>query len=443
MPRYFVLAVRCLIVTVVAVVWAPSPILAADAGAQPQPVPPGGASGSAVTAATPVTPPPATPTEQTKTSSDASIPGDEPDEHEILIIKALEQPTKLDVQNTPIQKALQQLADSTGIPIRLAAGTASLLPYGSQTNLTAKIENQPLKESLTALLRPLGLQFAPQHDHVLVSPVPPLYRMSRRASWEEVDLLKKLATTPWSKDLFDSLQFQFQDSPAADAAANRETLGRLADAIGAGQAAEVLEHACLQHGWVWSLNGNVIVVSTKTRQIEKQLDRRVSLRYVQANLKDALMDLAARAGVLLHFDPGVLASLPPQTAERFSLSMENTTIRQALEIIAGETGLMYFIEADGVRISNNLVSPATGTGPAGAGGSSQAQVEATAQATAAALRATSVIGQISFPLNDGTTASFYLRQGDLPPEVNEMRKIRIDKAINQLRKHLSAEQRRD
>ena len=217
----------------------------------------------------------------------------------------------------------------------------------------------------------------------------------------------------------------------------------MAGAVGAGTASEVLEHACLQHGWVWTPNGNVIAVLTRTRQMERQLDRRVSLRYTQVNLKDALMDLAAQAGVLLRFDPGVLASLPPQTAERFSLCMENTTIRQAFEIIAGETGLMYFIEADGLRISNNMVSPPTGTGPAGTGGSTQAQIDATAQATAAALRATSVIGQISFPLSDGSTASFYLRQGDLPPEVNEMRKNRVNDAINQLRKHLGAEQRRD
>lgn len=453
MPRNLTLSLRCLIILATTLLLPPLVANAADQGSpatQPaaETATPAVLS-PAVAAATPAAPEAAkaavaSPQPPAAKAPAASPAGEsEQDENEILIVKALEQPTDLNVENTPIQKALQQLADNTGIPIRMAVGTTSLLPYGSQTNLTAKIEKRPLKESLAALLQPLGLQFTPQHDHVLVAPVPPLYRLARRATWEEMDVLKKLATTQWSKELFDSLQFQFQDSPAADAAANRETLSRLAGAVGAGSAADVLEHACQQHGWVWSPNGNVIAIVTKTRQTERQLDKRVSLRYAQVNLKDALMDLAAQGGVLLRFDPGVLASLPPQTAERFSLSMENTTIRQALEIIAGETGLMYFIEAGGVRISNSMVSPTNGTASAGAGSPTQAQVEATAQATAAALRATSVIGQVSFPLSDGSTASFYLRQGDLPPEVNEMRKVRINEAINQLRKHLNAEQRRD
>jgi len=365
----------------------------------------------------------------------------ENDEFEILIIQALDQPTNLKVEDMPIRRALQELGENTGIPIRLAPGTTDVLPYGSQTKLlSATIENRPLRESLTALLQPLGLEFVPTRKEVLVRATAPLGRIARRATWDELALLQKLHTQPWSKELFDSLRFQFQDQPPATVTANRDLLGRLADQVGAGSAAEVLEHACDQHGWTWRPAGTLIVVLTKAKQIERQLQTPVSLRYVQISLSEALADLAHRANVLLRFDPGALTSLPPQTAERFSLSIENATVRQALEVIAGETGLSYFIESDGVRVTHGVAPPPTGSAPTG---SLAAQAEATARATAAALRSNSIVGHITFPMPDGSSFSFFVRRNDLPTEVNEMRKTKIHDAINDLRQRLHAEQPKD
>ncbi|MCZ7597032.1 MAG: hypothetical protein M5U09_03710 [Gammaproteobacteria bacterium] len=60
----------------------------------------------------------------------------------VLIIQALDQPTDLKVNDAPIQQAISDLAANTGIPIRLATGTLSLLPYGSKTTLSATIQNR-------------------------------------------------------------------------------------------------------------------------------------------------------------------------------------------------------------------------------------------------------------------------------------------------------------
>lgn len=365
----------------------------------------------------------------------------ENDELEILIIQALDQPTNLNVKDIPIRQALQELGDQTGIPITLAPHATAFLPYGSQTKiLSATIEDRPLREGLTALLQPLGLEFVPTRKEVLVRATSPLSRIARRATWDELALLQRLSIQPWSKDLFETLNFQFQNDPSGSVSAGRELLEQRASQVGAGSAYEVLETACDQMGWTWYPSDAVIVVLPKAKQIERQLQAPVSLRYTQISLSEALADLARRANVFLRLDPGALTALPPQTAERFSLSIENATVRQALEIIAGETGLSYVIESDGIRIRYGLAATPTGSAPSG---STPDQVQATARATVAALRSNSIVGYFTVPMPDGTSFSFFVRRNDLPPEVNELRKDKINSAINDIRQRLHEEQPKD
>jgi len=371
----------------------------------------------------------------------ALAPAQEDDELEILIIQALDQPTSLKVEDMPIRQALQRLSKNTGIPITIASGTRALLPYGSQTKiLSATIEDRPLREGLTALLQPLGLEFVSTHKEVLVRATAPLSRIARRATWDELALLQRLSIQPWSKELFESLHFQFQDQPSASASVNRALIGQRAGQVGAGSAAEVLENICDQMVWTWYPSGGVIVLLPKVKQVERQLDKPVSLRYVQTSLSEALVDLTRRANISLRMDPGVLTALPPQTAERFSLSIENATVRQALEIIAGETGLSYAIEPDGIRVTYGLAATSASSAPSG---STPSQVEATAKATVAALRSNSIVGYFTVPMPDGTSFSFFVRRNDLPAEVNEMRKAKINNAINDIRQRLHAEQPQD
>ena len=119
---------------------------------------------------------PAVPAQPDASTAPVPPPPDHDDLREVLIIQALDQPTRLNVQDIPIRQALDQLAADTGIPIQLAPPCLTLLPYGSQTRLSATIQDRPLRESLDALLRPLGLRFAPTPRELLIYPAPPLAR---------------------------------------------------------------------------------------------------------------------------------------------------------------------------------------------------------------------------------------------------------------------------
>lgn len=353
------------------------------------------------------------------------------DPTEVLIAQALDQPTELELKDVPIREAVERLAEKTGVPIEVITGTVRFLPYGSQTMVTAAIQGQPLREALTALVQPIGLQFRPEQDRVIVEPSPPLARMARRASWPELDLLASLISRPWTPELFASLKFQFQDSSTDDLAANLQMLKKLCGSVGAGSAAEVLEHATDHYGWTWYVSGEMIAIISKPKQIERQLERRVTLQY-NASLKDALLDLGEQAGVLVRFDPGVLATLPSSMVGSFTLSVANTTVRQALEVVAGQTGLSYFIEPDGIRFTT-----------AGAGGATSSSQQLASAVKVAVERTNPIIGSVQFPTGrEGATFSIFVRENDLPPDVSDLIKARKQQTLDWMRTNLEAEHSR-
>jgi hypothetical protein len=327
------------------------------------------------------------------------------DDKEILVIQALDDLTTLKIEEKPITEAIRLFSESTGVPVAFDRFVLGCLPYGSKTVITATIQNQPLRESLMALLKPLACKFVQERAKLVIQPRPALFRIGRRATWEEVGLIERLYATPWSKALGDSLKFQFQDMSAADAAANRQKIYQLAGSVGAGFAARVLDLSCDQYGWAWHPEKDTITICTKLRQVELQMQRLVSVQYSGVQLKDVLLDLAQRAGLLLKMEPGVLVSLPSQQLERYRLTLENVTVRQAFELVAGETGLGYVIEADGIRITPSTTSPPALTAESGT--------------TISTKSANPVVGTVPIPGMPG--GEWFVREQDLPAGVNRAR----------------------
>ena len=113
--------------------------------------------------------------DSSKAAARAAVKKD--DEAEIRIIKALEKPISVDVENVEIRPATRELAGAAGIPIEIEPGTLDLLPYGSKTVIRSlKIEQQPLSKSLPRLLGPIALTFMPTKTHLAIVPTEPLRR---------------------------------------------------------------------------------------------------------------------------------------------------------------------------------------------------------------------------------------------------------------------------
>ncbi|MCZ7597033.1 MAG: hypothetical protein M5U09_03715 [Gammaproteobacteria bacterium] len=166
-------------------------------------------------------------------------------------------------------------------------------------------------------------------DHVLIRGTAPLRRIARRGTWEELALLEKLAGQPWDKELLNTLDFQFQDASATDADVSRETLGRLAAAVGRWHCSR-----CPRTG-LHPVRMDLVPQRRKSspscppNQAGRAATGETRLAALWPGEPARRAPRPRRAGGREHEVRSRSARLlPPQTAERFSLSMENGTVRQ-------------------------------------------------------------------------------------------------------------------
>ncbi len=113
-----------------------------------------------------------------------------------LIAEELDKQVKLDFpQNTPLPQVMQAITKDTGVSLVADPAVYELLPWGEQTGLTVKIENQTLRQALEVITQTLGLTFVLKQETVEVRPTPALKRLGQRATPPELEVLNLLAST--------------------------------------------------------------------------------------------------------------------------------------------------------------------------------------------------------------------------------------------------------
>ncbi|HUU83374.1 MAG TPA: hypothetical protein VM243_07705 [Phycisphaerae bacterium] len=348
-----------------------------------------------------------------------SVPG--ADDLRALIEEALDQPVQMEIEDRPLADAFETIAEQTGVQLTISPWTLELLPYGENTKVSATMRNISLREGLSSLAAPLGLEFEVRERSIEVLPKSALLRIGRQATWDELDTLAALNGTDFQGDasaidrLGGKLQFRIGQTdgwPPLRAAIQR---------VGAGPGDEVLTLACDSLDWTWYPWGKQITVVPKSEQLRRQLDWPVSIRLSHRKLMEALQAIGQQAGVTVRAEPGAIASLPLQTRENFSLYLENKTASDALELVSATTGLGYRVEADAVVFYQ---PGAASAGPEPAEGGS---------------RRTSgpYVGKIALPPSpDGTQVEIFIRESDLSAETNRLRKKYIERADEAIRKAL-------
>ncbi|HVP10588.1 MAG TPA: DUF4974 domain-containing protein [Phycisphaerae bacterium] len=326
---------------------------------------------------------------------------------------------KISVSDKPVPEALAEIGAAAHVGIAIDAEAAELLPWGRQTKVAdLTIETGfTLRAALPQLLNPLGMTYKVADNHILVVASPPLKRINRRATWEDLKLLRWCQETPYTPEAFAEMKIQYRLTAKIDAP---KMLERQLDRAGHGTIAQMLETACNSLGWVWLPDNDEIVIRTHEAQIANMLSRRISVRYTNAPLSKILNDLADRADVLVFFEPGIMLKLPHATAQSYTLLLDQSSIRQALELIAAETGLKYEIRRDGIYI-----------------GLSEALAGPTTTAPAAPTRRSPYVARITVPSKDGTfSLDFLLTADELPPDVLEYREQLVDQYVDKMRSEL-------
>lgn len=333
-----------------------------------------------------------------------------------LINEALDKPIQLDL-NTTLPLALKAIEEKTAVPLRAGQSVYDLLPWGDQTKLTAKISNQSLRQALTAITAKLGLRFFVGDDAVELRPIPALDRLARRVTVEELGAIDDLANRTYAgngglvtvqklaADLDTGLSsgkshYVIENRVTDDAARQEVRLPRGVSYL------DALEEIHRQTRTTWYPVGKNITLVPKEELNRTLLARPISMRFQGVDVSQVLTELSRRSGVDFNIEPGAVQRIPPESRV-IRLELENASTKQALESVAGFTGLGYVQNENGVYVWNPAANPV-------------------------ARRPDKTVAMIQ--LNDGT--QLLLNENDLPSDVRQYLQTRKEKAIAAIREQM-------
>jgi hypothetical protein len=360
----------------------------------------------------------------------AAAPKDE-NSTSALINQALDKNVNLQLDGV-LPTVLKTIEDQTGVPITATDQVYELLPWGEQTNIKAKIENQTLRNALTAITHKLGLGWELGQFEVVLKPLPALTRLGRRATIAELQTLDLLTSTPMPEhkeqltvqELVNAINQKLSTvkSPAvnvdlrpgdpSDAQAGIIKLDTPINVRRDATIAQALQDMSRQSDATWYPWGRDIVIVPKEQQIRLQLDKTITARYNGQDISKVLDSLSQKAGVPFQIEPGAYQRVPPEY-RTIKLDLDNATIRQVLDDIRGFTGLDYVVKPEGIYVWNQNPNP---TSPARGGNDP-------------------VVA--SLELDGGL--QLFLRESDLPQDVQEYVKHKKDEEIARLRKRMKDE----
>jgi hypothetical protein len=349
-------------------------------------------------------------------------PGARGNDQRVFIEQALDQPTSLTLKDTTLPRAVQQIANQTGIGVTLGPATLALLPYGEATQVDIDLRNSRLRDGLDELCRQIGMTYRVTDTGIEIIPAPPLARLGRPASWEELTTITRLLQTRWSGDDDDfktirkRVRFDGINGKADDL---RERLEEQIERAGPGPAAGVLDRACARMDGVWIPWADEIVVMSQPRYLRHRLQRTVALRYYGQPLAEVLRGLSRQAGIPIRMDPASAAVLPERIKSNISLVAEGVSVEEALEQLVITTGMAYALE-DGAIVLRKV-----GGGPA------------VAKPEDAPRRRDPIVGKIVIHSPDGQhTYEWFIRESDLTPEERQRVERLKRRAVEAMRRDL-------
>ncbi len=279
-----------------------------------------------------------------------------------LINEAMDKIVELDLDTT-LPQALKSIEDKTGVPIRATRQAYDVLPWGEGTKLTAKISQQTLRNSLAAITQKLGLRFTVADQEVVIEPLPALTRLAQRAKAEELGVIDLLASTPFKdagkdvslQDIAATIEQHFvsvgEGKPYAIENRAEGSASVIVKTFKGQSMLDVLEEVHKQTRATWYPWGRGLVIRSKEDHIRTLLDRPVTMRFAGVDVAQVLTELSRRSGVDFTIEPGAVQRIPIES-RTIKLTLENVSIRQAMESISGFTGLGYVTNESGVYIWN-------------------------------------------------------------------------------------------
>jgi hypothetical protein len=339
-----------------------------------------------------------------------------------LINQELDKLVQLQVDG-PLPQVLKTIEDQTGVPLRPDPVVYDLLPWGDQTSVSARIENKTLRDALDAITGRLGLTFELAPQAVIIEPMPALARLGRRATVQELEVLDLLCHTDLAMSDRPTMQqvIRAVDQKLAQLKSPFAVEFRPGDLLKpdapvtvprGSTMAEALESLDKDTDATWYPWGHSILVVPKEMQVRNLLLKTINTRFNGEDITQVLEELSQLAGVHFEIEPGAIQRVPPEF-RTVRLVLDNATVRQALESLAGFTGLGYVVKGGEVYIWNQSTDPGA----------------------ANANRTDPVIAVIQ--LDDGVQV--FLRERETPPDIREYVEHKTQQEMARLRKMMTDE----
>ncbi|MBN2376305.1 MAG: hypothetical protein JXD22_07885 [Sedimentisphaerales bacterium] len=293
----------------------------------------------------------------------------------VQIEQLLNKSAKIDFRNITLEDAFDRLSQSIGVKISLDTSSMAQLPFGSLTQLSAvQLQGMSWRDALKELLKPLALTFQTGSDRIFILGTEELLRQPQKLNLVELDALVRLQNSNLSereenliKQIREVTRSNFaliefgKPREKTDEGCSEDSLSKIPQ-----PAHHVLNLYCKQLGdkknvpdATWYLRAELeqgrannieIIIAPAKRLIDMKLDRQITIQFKQQPVQTILQDLARQAVLNISFEPGCIATLDENTRDKCTLIMRDGSIKNALEVLSGTTGLAYQADQNGLYI---------------------------------------------------------------------------------------------
>jgi hypothetical protein len=370
---------------------------------------------------------------------------------ETTLQRTLDQPFNLTLTKVQLSEAFKEIASTAKISLQVDPACYDLLPYGATTIVSADFRQSKLRDAIEEVLVPLGLQQEVSGTTVMIRPSAPLAHIGRRAYWEELKLLQDLRNSEikpaadgsfdWKTALRTALDrpelvtvIGDEGVPAsARAKALEQVKGQLP--LSAFRALEIYTQLTNQ---IWFVEcapgmgaaggnagagGTVRVMSMKA-WMQRQLERPIQVDFTNAPLPEVVGELTHLSGIRFVPEPGLYQMVPV-----VSLKSNNGSVLQTLEALAGGTRIAFEVRDDSILLHVG----GTGAGVGAGGATEPAKNAGSGAGSGGGSGGDAIVARVSVPVGSGADKSMmevFIHESDLPPELNEVRKRKIQEAID-------------
>jgi hypothetical protein len=347
-----------------------------------------------------------------------------------LISQQLDAAIDLSVANRPLPDVLREIEQKTGVPFLVTDETYAILPWGRETPINVN-GTATLRQTLDLVCSALGLEHVLRKENVELRPLPALLRNGRRASVQDLaglDLLRQTRLSleedrPTVAAVLEAIDLKLAEKDKAAGQRNEPLPGfqvenRLDETLRQrpvfvarnASMLDALEAIAEQTAATWYPWGNSFIVLPREQWVRNRLDSPINLSVSPVDIQEALYELQLAAGVPFTVEPGAFQRVPEQN-RRIRLNVPGKSVRNALESLAGVTGLGYQVTDTGVYVyyaADGGPRPVPGAG-----------IERPA---------------VLVPLGDGTSLLLY--PDELPPDLRSRLEQLRQEAIDKLRREL-------